>query len=63
MISTVLSWFGFARKKGGNATYREGEHMDNTQNTTRGSKSKKNNKRGKLFDKSEGEYVDFEEIK
>lgn len=62
LISTILSWFGVSRKKRENVAHDGEKRVDYTQNST-GSKKGKKTKRGKLFEKNEGEYVDFEEIK
>lgn len=63
LVGNVLSLFGFGRKKqdnnGGNPYRKERNDGWGNQNShTTGTKDKKI-----LFDKDEGEYVDFEEIK
>lgn len=63
LISTILSWFGYSRKKRENTAYSEGERVNYAKNDATDKKGKKANKRRKLFDKNEGEYVDFEELK
>jgi hypothetical protein len=62
LISTVISWFGFLRRKPGNAKSHGDERVRYTRSSGNGAKEGKG-KQGKLFDKDEGEYVDFEEIK
>ena len=62
LISSVLSWFSFSRKKTDKAGYRSEERVQYSQNVEENKKNKKK-KRGKFFDKNEGEYVDFEELK
>ena len=63
-VSWVLSLFGFRSR---NKKYNTGGGSYNTSNTaddsrTAEQKHKQKEKR-KIFDKDEGEYVDFEEIK
>ena len=62
LISTVISWFGFFRRKPGNAKSHGDDRVRYTRSSGNGAKEGKG-KQGKLFDKDEGEYVDFEEIK
>lgn len=62
LISTVLSWFGLARRKNTDTNFHEDERVRFTRNMS-GKKKNRNNKQGKIFDKDEGEYVDFEELK
>lgn len=66
-VSNVLSWFGIGKRKRYTYTHtytrRSSEpHSSASQAGTAWSKSEPQ-KRKKLFDKSDGEYVDFEEIK
>ena len=62
LISTVMSWFGFLRRKPGKSKPHGDEHVRYNRGSGNGGKERKG-KQGKLFDKDEGEYVDFEEIK
>ena len=63
LLNTVLSWFGLAPKRRTyyhrttwNASGREEQHAEQV-------KTKNKSEHKKLFDKNEGEYVDYEEIK
>lgn len=65
LVGNVLSLFGFGRKKQNNSggtsysqTRNDGWNSHNNNSRNAGAKEKKI-----LFDKDEGEYVDFEEIK
>ena len=62
LISSVLSWFSFSRKKTDKTGYRSEERVQYSRNAEENKKNKKK-KCGKFFDKNEGEYVDFEELK
>lgn len=62
LISNLLSLFGFKKRNvkqsNGNAGWSGSENADRTKGAN-GNRSRKQ----KMFDKDEGEYVDFEEIK
>lgn len=62
LISRILSFFGLGKRK--SSTWSSYSHSGsyNSERTSRKSE-KKNDGRKRLFDKDEGEYVDFEEIK
>lgn len=67
LISTVLRvLFGFGRKSTSqnqqNRTHRNTYHTEEKENVSRNA-SPNNPNRKKIFDKDEGEYVDFEEVK
>ena len=62
LISSLLSLFSFSRKKTDKTGNRSEERVQYSRNTEEDKKNKKK-KRGKFFDKNEGEYVDFEELK
>ncbi len=67
LISTVLSWFGIGKKR--RYTYtrtytnRGNENFSGRGKENSAWQNEKPRKREKLFDKSDGEYVEFEEIK
>ncbi len=64
IVRTVLSWFGLAPKRKG--TYYSHTTWSSTGQKDAGSDRHGQNspkERKKLFDKDEGEYVDYEEIK
>lgn len=64
LINTVLSWFGLAPRK--RRTYYHWTTRDSgagEEQYDRNVKTKTKSERKKLFDKNEGEYVDFEEMK
>lgn len=64
LVSRVLSFFGFGkRKNAGSGGYRYRYHWDGGAQSSSGKSKEKKETRKKLFDKDEGEYVDFEEIK
>lgn len=70
LISTVLSWFGIGPKRRFTYTRTYGGarrgSAGNSDKTTADDVKWQNNrspKRKKFFDKNDGEYVDFEEIK
>ena len=60
VIARILSIFNFGSKKKRMYEKRE-PHDDSTSYTY--TRSSKKHKEKKIFDKDEGEYVDFEEIK
>lgn len=60
-IRNVLSFFGFGRKKETHAGARS--QGPNTNYGHNANAAKENDGKKVLFDKDEGEYVDFEEIK
>lgn len=67
LISRILSFFGFGkRRNAGSGGYGYHYHWGGGTQSNSGKKKEKKEKkeaRRKLFDKDEGEYVDFEEIK
>lgn len=64
IISGILRLlFGFGRKRGNNKQQREQQnsyHSNEESDTFKGSVQQN---RKKIFDKNEGEYIDFEEVK
>lgn len=63
LIMRVLSSFGIGRKTTNN-NQRTGARYQNTEKQWHDSpKQQKNDEKKVLFEKNEGEYVDFEEIK
>ena len=63
IVRSILSIFGFAFKP--NRTHKNDTRKDETSYTSYNTKETgvKNRHRKKIFDKDDGEYVDFEEIK
>ena len=61
LVSRILSFFGLGKRK--SSTWSSYSHRGSykSESTSRNSE-KKNDGRKRLFDKDEGEYVDFEEI-
>lgn len=61
LISRILSFFGLGKRK--SSTWGSYDHggQYSSENASRKSEKKKDGRK-RLFDKDEGEYVDFEEI-
>lgn len=63
LITSILSFFSFRMRKGtprnGNSGRNETSYTDNNAKK----ETRKDGRRKKIFDKDDGEYVDFEEIK
>lgn len=62
LVMRILSWFGIVRKPSTNVFYKTwhaGWGFPNTDNEPAPTEEKKE----KTFDKNDGEYVEFEEIK
>ena len=63
-VSWILSLFGFRSRKKWHRTDGGFYYTSNTANDSRTAEQEhKQKEKKKLFDKDEGEYVDFEEIK
>ena len=62
LVTSILSLFGFRKNRNFKGYERTGQNTTARDNYN-ASVKKDNRDRKKIFDKNEGEYVDFEEIK